>query len=182
MRPRRRRYAAAASRTRFQAMDINGDGVITPPGMARQRSLVPQSRLERRRPAGRRRGSRRRAAAEPLGRPRHRRLDRLRGRLDRRRASGRSTTITTAACRAPSGTPSSELFTRVDRNRDNFVSAAEFTGEDDDDREDRFADLDNNRDGRLTRNEWHGSAAVFNALDANRDGVLTRAEAIGTER
>ena len=74
-----------------------------------------------------------------------------------------------------------ELFSRVDRNRDNVISAAEFRGgEDDDDREDRFADLDDNRDGRLTRNEWHGSTAVFDALDANRDGVLTRAEAIGT--
>ena len=51
----------------------------------------------------------------------------------------------------------------------------------DDDREDRFADLDDNNDGRLTRDEWHGSAAVFDALDANRDGVLTRAEAVGTE-
>lgn len=79
--------------------------------------------------------------------------------------------------------PSAELFTRIDRNRDNFVSAAEFTGEAtvDDDREDNFADLDDNNDGRLTRAEWHGSTAVFNALDANRDGVLTRAEAVGTE-
>jgi Ca2+-binding EF-hand superfamily protein len=73
-----------------------------------------------------------------------------------------------------------ELFSRIDRNRDGVVSAAEFKGGEDDDREDRFADLDDNRDGRLTRNEWHGSVAVFDALDANRDGVLTRAEAIGT--
>ena len=73
-----------------------------------------------------------------------------------------------------------ELFSRIDRNRDNAISPAEFKGGDDDDREDRFADLDSNRDGRLTRNEWHGSVAVFDALDANRDGVLTRAEAIGT--
>ena len=51
---------------------------------------------------------------------------------------------------------------------------------DDDDREDRFSDLDINNDGRLARDEWHGSAAVFDALDANRDGVLTRAEAVGT--
>ena len=77
---------------------------------------------------------------------------------------------------------SSELFTRIDRNRDNAISAAEFRGDnDDDDREDRFADLDDNRDGRLSRQEWHGSAAVFDALDANRDGTLTRAEAVGTE-
>jgi Ca2+-binding EF-hand superfamily protein len=73
-----------------------------------------------------------------------------------------------------------ELFARIDRNRDNFISNAEFKGGEDDDREDRFADLDTNRDGRLTRNEWHGSTAVFDALDANRDGVLTRAEAVGT--
>jgi Ca2+-binding EF-hand superfamily protein len=74
-----------------------------------------------------------------------------------------------------------ELFTRVDRNRDNALSRAEFIGEDDADREDRFADLDVNRDGRVARNEWHGSTAVFDALDSNRDGVLTRAEAVGTE-
>src|SRR5436190_22788158 len=54
---------------------------------------------------------------------------------------------------------SGELFTRIDRNRDGFVSAAEFTSEMDDDREGRFADLDTNRDGRLSRAEWHGSAA-----------------------
>ena len=72
-----------------------------------------------------------------------------------------------------------EMFTRIDRNRDGFLSAAEFTATDDDDREDRFADLDANRDGRIARNEWHGSSAVFDALDANRDGVLTRQEAVG---
>jgi Ca2+-binding EF-hand superfamily protein len=77
------------------------------------------------------------------------------------------------------GTP--EMFTRVDRNRDRVLSAAEFAGADDVDAEDQFADLDANRDGRVSRNEWHGSAAVFDALDSNRDGVLTRAEAVGTE-
>jgi hypothetical protein len=76
---------------------------------------------------------------------------------------------------------SGELFSRVDRNRDNFVSRAEFIAEDDDDRDDRFADLDTNNDGRLTRTEWHGSATVFDALDTNRDGLLTRVEAVGTE-
>lgn len=76
---------------------------------------------------------------------------------------------------------SPELFTRIDRNRDNYLSPAEFTGADDVDREDRFGDLDTNNDGRIARNEWHGSGAVFDALDANRDGVLTRAEAVGTE-
>ena len=75
-----------------------------------------------------------------------------------------------------------ELYNRVDRNRDGYISLGEYLGNPsaDEDREDRFADLDTNGDGRLTREEWHGSAAVFQALDANRDGVLTRAEAVGT--
>ena len=76
--------------------------------------------------------------------------------------------------------PGAELFARVDRNRNNFVSAAEFTGEEDS-REDRFAALDTNRDGVVRPDEWRSSAAVFDALDANRDGALTRAEAVGTE-
>lgn len=75
---------------------------------------------------------------------------------------------------------SSELFTRLDRNHDNFLSAAEFASAEDADVEDRFADLDQNNDGRVSRSEWHGSRAVFDALDANHDGVLTRAEAVGT--
>jgi Ca2+-binding EF-hand superfamily protein len=73
-----------------------------------------------------------------------------------------------------------EIFTRLDRNRDSFLSAREFAMGDDDDREDRFADLDTNNDGRVSRGEWHGSTAVFDALDVNRDGVLTRVEAVGT--
>lgn len=74
----------------------------------------------------------------------------------------------------------SEFFTRLDRNRDGFLTVAEYTGEDID-AEDRFSDLDANDDGRLTRDEWHGGAGVFDALDGNRDGVLTRAEALGSE-
>jgi len=47
--------------------------------------------------------------------------------------------------------------------------------------QDRFAALDVNGDGRLSRSEWRTSATVFNALDANGDGVLTRDEAIGEQ-
>jgi Ca2+-binding EF-hand superfamily protein len=73
-------------------------------------------------------------------------------------------------------------FLRADRNRDNVVTRAEFLGgEIDDDREETFADLDNDRDGRVERNEWHGSREAFEWMDRNNDGVLSRAEVAGEE-
>jgi len=76
------------------------------------------------------------------------------------------------------------LFSEIDRNQDNYLSLREFEGYSGEGSQsqvrDRFAVLDTNRDGRLTRSEWAGSAAVFAALDVNGDGVLTRAEAVGT--
>jgi Ca2+-binding EF-hand superfamily protein len=76
-----------------------------------------------------------------------------------------------------------ETFRRIDHNGDNWVSLAEFTGsqEVDDDAEDLFEYLDDNQDGRVSRAEWHGTRARFDALDRNRDNVLTRAEAMGTD-
>jgi len=75
-----------------------------------------------------------------------------------------------------------ETFRRADHNRDGSLSRPEFLGEDDqdDDRADRFAYLDANNDGRVSRAEWHGTAERFDALDDNRDGQLTRAEARGS--
>ena len=70
-----------------------------------------------------------------------------------------------------------EGFLRADRNRDNVLTRAEFLGGDiDDDREDTFADLDQDGDGRVERNEWHGSREAFEWMDRNNDGVLSRAE------
>ncbi len=76
-----------------------------------------------------------------------------------------------------------EGFRRADHNSDGVLSRAEFLAEDqeDDDREDRFEYLDLNGDNRVSRNEWHGTAARFTALDANRDGVITRVEMVGPE-
>ena len=75
-----------------------------------------------------------------------------------------------------------EGFLRADRNRDNVLSRAEFLGgEIDDDREDSFSDLDRDRDGRVERNEWHGSADAFEWMDRNNDGVLSRAEVAGEQ-
>ena len=75
-----------------------------------------------------------------------------------------------------------ETFRRADHNRDGWISRAEFLGGEpstDDDRNDRFDFLDSNRDGRVSRDEWHGTADRFAALDDNRDGVLSRAELRG---
>jgi Ca2+-binding EF-hand superfamily protein len=76
-----------------------------------------------------------------------------------------------------------EGFRRADHNGDGVVSRREFLGEDavDDDRDDRFGNLDVNRDGRIARSEWHGAAARFDALDVNRDGYLSRSEVMGTQ-
>ncbi|HUR33846.1 MAG TPA: hypothetical protein VM032_08620 [Vicinamibacterales bacterium] len=71
-----------------------------------------------------------------------------------------------------------EGFHRADHNGDGIVTRAEFLDEDgqDDDVEDRGRDLDTNRDGRVTRSEWHGSREAFDRLDGNRDGVLSGTE------
>lgn len=39
-----------------------------------------------------------------------------------------------------------------------------------------FTGLDHNRDGRLTRDEWHFDYESFRRADHNRDGVVSRAE------
>jgi len=73
-----------------------------------------------------------------------------------------------------------EYFRRADRNRDGALTLAEFTSTSmDDDRDDRFDNLDVNRNGRIEKSEWHGSLDAFEWLDRNRDNVLTRAEVVG---
>lgn len=44
-----------------------------------------------------------------------------------------------------------------------------------------FTALDHNRDGRVSRDEWHFDAETFRRADHNRDGVLSRAEFIGED-
>jgi Ca2+-binding EF-hand superfamily protein len=75
-----------------------------------------------------------------------------------------------------------EGFRRADHNGDGAISRAEFFNQDavDDDRGDSFPFLDTNRDGRLSRDEWHGSASRFATLDANHDGFISRTEMLGT--
>ena len=76
-----------------------------------------------------------------------------------------------------------ESFLRADRNRDNILTRAEFLGDNniDDDRDDRFTDLDLNGNGRIERREWHGSRETFDWLDRNNDNVLSYTEVVGTD-
>ena len=74
-----------------------------------------------------------------------------------------------------------EYFRRADRDRNGVLSAAEFenNGQWDDDRDDRFENLDMNNNGRIERSEWHGSPDAFQWLDRNNDNVLSRSEVVG---
>jgi hypothetical protein len=75
-----------------------------------------------------------------------------------------------------------ETFLRADRNRDGTLSRSEFlTADFDDDRGDRFDDLDSDADGRVERAEWHASLEAFQWLDRNNDGYLSRAEVTGLD-
>lgn len=75
-----------------------------------------------------------------------------------------------------------ESFRRADRDRDDVLTRAEFIGDAavDDDREDRFDDLDVNNDGMVAASEWHASPTMFSVLDRNRDGMLSRFEVMGS--
>jgi Ca2+-binding EF-hand superfamily protein len=70
-----------------------------------------------------------------------------------------------------------EEFARVDRNRDGVLTQAEFQGNDfDDDRGDRFDNLDVNGNGVVERGEWHSSAQAFDWLDRDNSGTISRLE------
>ena len=74
-----------------------------------------------------------------------------------------------------------EEFRRADRDRNGVLSAQEFENNSqfDDDRDDRFENLDMNNNGRVELREWHGSADAFAWLDRNNDNVLSREEVVG---
>jgi hypothetical protein len=74
------------------------------------------------------------------------------------------------------GTPA--IFNSMDRNNDGVLSRFEVVGGVDapNDTWDQFVSLDYNRNGNISRDEWHWSAASFARYDTNRDNMLSRQE------
>ena len=66
-------------------------------------------------------------------------------------------------------------FDGLDRDRDGFLTRAEFAGTADAP-PDLFASVDANRDGAVTPDEWYWDQASFGARDLNRDGRISRDE------
>ncbi len=68
-------------------------------------------------------------------------------------------------------------FTRLDTNRDGILSRFEVVGgQESFDTWDQFQNLDYDRNGNLSRAEWHWSNASFAVRDRNRDGIISRQE------
>ena len=71
-------------------------------------------------------------------------------------------------------------FRQRDTNRDGVLSGTELRADasanEERDPAARFQDLDANRNGVITRNEWPRSETAFRAMDEDGDGVITRAE------
>ena len=74
------------------------------------------------------------------------------------------------------GTPA--VFNSMDQNRDGVLSRFEVVGgvEGRNDAWEEFVSLDYNRNGSISRDEWHWSAASFARYDTNRDNMLSRQE------
>lgn len=71
-----------------------------------------------------------------------------------------------------------ETFDSLDRDGDAVVTRTEFfyQGARYQTREERFLELDANRDGQVSGDEWKWGAQTLAVLDRDRDGSLTRQE------
>ena len=79
---------------------------------------------------------------------------------------------------------SDDTFRRVDADRNGWLSFDEFLGFETappQANHRRFEELDRNRDGRVTIEEWGTDAQGFQALDCDRSGLLSRDEVDGAD-
>jgi Ca2+-binding EF-hand superfamily protein len=68
-------------------------------------------------------------------------------------------------------------FNWLDRNNDGVLTRYEVQGaEESFSTWDQFTNLDYDRNGSLSRAEWHWSNASFTSRDRNRDGIISRSE------
>jgi Ca2+-binding EF-hand superfamily protein len=72
-------------------------------------------------------------------------------------------------------------FQTVDGNDDGLVSLREYLNQPRADQraghpDEPFDDLDHDRDGRLSRDEWHADRESFERMDSNGDGVISSRE------
>src|SRR5205823_1770770 len=72
------------------------------------------------------------------------------------------------------------LFYRLDSNRDRALTMEEYAAAGATTAQGgpsyQFTNLDRNRDGWITRNEWNMGNAEFDRLDANRDNRISQFE------
>lgn len=82
-----------------------------------------------------------------------------------------------------------DVFERLDRNNDGYVTRTELVDRDFDRNnngyddgntswDQRFTEMDVNRDGRLSQREWQRDRDTFELLDRNDDGYVTRTELV----
>ena len=78
---------------------------------------------------------------------------------------------------------SMDAFRWLDRNRDGVLSRQEVVGNETQQTRttDQFASLDENRDNRITPDEWQWSRRSFDRYDRNGDGVITQEELSSTD-
>ena len=171
----------AEAQMRFQAMDTNGDGVIT---RSEWRGTAATFRNNDWDGDGIlsgdevRRGARRQNWSQDWNRDG--RVDNLDSQISQRfRGYDMNSDNRVGRSEWPGDR---RLFTRLDVNRDGYLSIQEYTqgggfsldalgGP-----SYRFSNIDMNNDGWLTRNEWNMSDADFNRLDVNRDNRIGRFE------